>query len=328
MPEKCIEYFASRNGFDGFTSYFNNVFAPERYTKVFILKGGPGTGKSTLMKKLHSAFNDFCDSIECIRCSSDINSYDGLILEKNDRKIAVLDGTAPHMTDPTLPVVCEETINLEVAIRERDLLLYRNTLEELYKAKKNEYQLAYHFLLVCGELSRNYSAVSPAIDNDEEKSNLFYLLDRIPYSMQGESNIRLYTSFGKDGFCQLTNTSSNTDETLIFNRKSREAEFLLSQIKKYGLGTNYIVNCFDGEIDALEIPTLGISVLFSEKRTVEASLLSIYSEAMEISKKHFITASNHHFEMERIYSEALNFSILNDIFSSLEEKAKVLLSIS
>ena len=38
--------------------------------------------------------------------------------------------------------------------------------------------------------------------------------------------------------------------------------------------------------------------------------------------------SNHHFEMERIYSEALNFSILNDIFSSLEEKAKVLLSIS
>ena len=45
-------YFASANGYRGFRSYFNEVFAEEGLDKLFILKGGPGTGKSTLMKRL------------------------------------------------------------------------------------------------------------------------------------------------------------------------------------------------------------------------------------------------------------------------------------
>ena len=43
-------YFACGNTAKGFHNFFRNNI--ELLTKIFILKGGPGTGKSTLMKKL------------------------------------------------------------------------------------------------------------------------------------------------------------------------------------------------------------------------------------------------------------------------------------
>ena len=45
-------FFAAANGFSGFRSYFPDVFKSSDYTRIFILKGGPGTGKSSLLRKL------------------------------------------------------------------------------------------------------------------------------------------------------------------------------------------------------------------------------------------------------------------------------------
>ncbi|MBQ4120809.1 MAG: hypothetical protein IJD35_02210, partial [Clostridia bacterium] len=42
-------YFAALNSHRGFCSYFPVLFAPYRR---YIIKGGPGCGKSTLMKKI------------------------------------------------------------------------------------------------------------------------------------------------------------------------------------------------------------------------------------------------------------------------------------
>ena len=45
-------YFASANSFEGFKSNFAKIFAPEEYERIYIIKGGPGTGKSSLMKRI------------------------------------------------------------------------------------------------------------------------------------------------------------------------------------------------------------------------------------------------------------------------------------
>ena len=47
---KALHYFAGGNTARGFFSLYDSNFAG--LEKVFILKGGPGTGKSTLMKKI------------------------------------------------------------------------------------------------------------------------------------------------------------------------------------------------------------------------------------------------------------------------------------
>ena len=43
------KFFAAANTENGFYSLFDDVFSPESFRRIYILKGGPGTGKSTLM---------------------------------------------------------------------------------------------------------------------------------------------------------------------------------------------------------------------------------------------------------------------------------------
>ena len=328
MTRECIQYFASRNGFDGFTSYFKDVFTPSLFTKIFILKGGPGTGKSTLMRKMYSSLSSQCDDAECILCSSDKNSLDGLIIEKNGRRVAFLDGTAPHTMDPTLPVVCEEIVNLGEAIRNEEIIPHREMLFDLYQKKSDEYKLAYHFLLVCGEIDRNYSAVYNLVEEAEERRNLFFTLESLPYAKRGAIQKRLYTSFGKDGFFELQKENPENYTTYFFNRNSRYTEVIVDKIQKNLCECTFVLNSFDGAVESIIIPSLKIKIAFSERKEIDPALLSIYIDAMEISKEHFSAAATAHFEMEKYYTAALRFDTLNHIFETLREKTKVILSIS
>ena len=46
-------YFAASNSSEGFKSYYGEIF--ERADRLYVIKGGPGTGKSSLMKRLADA---------------------------------------------------------------------------------------------------------------------------------------------------------------------------------------------------------------------------------------------------------------------------------
>ena len=48
-PRQC---FAASNSCEGFKNYYGEVFNDTRADRLYIIKGGPGTGKSTLMKTL------------------------------------------------------------------------------------------------------------------------------------------------------------------------------------------------------------------------------------------------------------------------------------
>ena len=45
-------YFGAANGYSGFRSQFGEIFNSHNMEKLYILKGGPGTGKSTLLKRI------------------------------------------------------------------------------------------------------------------------------------------------------------------------------------------------------------------------------------------------------------------------------------
>ena len=73
------------------TRFSEQIQQPGFYT--YILKGGPGTGKSTLMKRVAAAFDG--EPISLYHCSSDESSLDAVVLE--DRGVVIVDGTAPHV---------------------------------------------------------------------------------------------------------------------------------------------------------------------------------------------------------------------------------------
>lgn len=100
-------YFLGGNTPAGFRSAFDDVIGDTDYY-TYIIKGGPGTGKSSLMKKILAAFPD--EDRELYICSSDPDSADAVVLKEH--KVIIVDGTAPHVYDPEYPGAVQEIVNL------------------------------------------------------------------------------------------------------------------------------------------------------------------------------------------------------------------------
>ncbi len=98
-------YFLGRATGDGFSTHIHDLIANDGYF-TYIIKGGPGTGKSSLMKQVAENMTDG----EVFHCSSDPDSLDGVLI--SDRKILIVDGTAPHVVEPLFPGVRQKIVNL------------------------------------------------------------------------------------------------------------------------------------------------------------------------------------------------------------------------
>jgi len=103
-------FFAGGNTSIGFYSLFDYITDLEKCNHRLIIKGGPGTGKSTMMKRIGESMAERGFFTESFFCSSDNNSLDGLSVPSLG--FAIVDGTAPHTIDPTLPGARDEIINL------------------------------------------------------------------------------------------------------------------------------------------------------------------------------------------------------------------------
>ena len=93
MPE--IRYFLGGNTPLGFHSLYHQLSDPARFQAVYIIKGGPGSGKSTLMRRVGQAAEERGYQVEYIVCSGDPDSLDGVVLPQ--LQTAIVDGTAPHV---------------------------------------------------------------------------------------------------------------------------------------------------------------------------------------------------------------------------------------
>ena len=102
--------FLGANTPKGFVSFFDELYNPYSNAEAYIIKGGPGTGKSGFMKRVALEAHKRNLSYERVYCSSDPSSLDGLIIpEKN---LCFCDGTSPHIVEPRFPGVAENIINL------------------------------------------------------------------------------------------------------------------------------------------------------------------------------------------------------------------------
>ena len=86
--------FLGANSPEGFVSRYDTLFSDPRIRELLILKGGPGCGKSTLMRRVSETAQGLGLKAWEILCSSDPDSLDGLILP--EAGLAMVDGTAPH----------------------------------------------------------------------------------------------------------------------------------------------------------------------------------------------------------------------------------------
>ena len=93
-------YFAGANTPNGFEGEYENHISEDSFEKVYMIKGGSGTGKSTLIRRAAETGMRIGGEITYLLCSSDPDSLDGALIRKGERQIAVIDATAPHTMDP------------------------------------------------------------------------------------------------------------------------------------------------------------------------------------------------------------------------------------
>jgi Cdc6-like AAA superfamily ATPase len=136
---KELNYYAGGNTAKGFVHFFESNF--HGLERLFILKGGPGTGKSSIIKMIGHMWKEKGYDVERIHCSSDVNSLDAVIIPQ--LKVGIVDGTHPHIIEPKYPGVVDEYINLGIAWNRQLLLQHKEEIITLTKKVSEGFQNAY-----------------------------------------------------------------------------------------------------------------------------------------------------------------------------------------
>lgn len=105
-----LSFFLGANSAYGFFSLYDELINLKDAETVYVLKGGPGSGKSSIMKKAARSAEKKGIEIEFIYCSSDPDSLDGVVFPS--LKKAIVDGTSPHVVEPKYPIAVERYIDL------------------------------------------------------------------------------------------------------------------------------------------------------------------------------------------------------------------------
>lgn len=88
--EPQVRFYLGANSPAGFYSLYDQLIDPAQAADILILKGGPGCGKSTLMKRVARQAEERGLDVEYIPCSGDPESLDAIVLPQ--KKAAIVDG--------------------------------------------------------------------------------------------------------------------------------------------------------------------------------------------------------------------------------------------
>ncbi len=345
-------YFLGCNSADGFVSLFNELYDPYDGWTLYIIKGGPGTGKSTLMKNLCKIADNKNIEYEKIYCSSDPNSLDGVIF--NDLKISIADGTPPHVLEPKFPGASENLITLneywnkDTLRKNSDKIIKYSTQISAEHAKCVRYLKAAQ--LIQNEINRE---VLRNTDRDKLKRFLY----REKRKNEGEINInkipviknRIINALTPEGiiFYRESVYSQCEDITVIkddysvlskiminelisFNEKEHRniikcksflnpvkttEHIILSEIKKAYItdNNNYKIKTDRNLIHVSRFYNKTIKI---ENETLN-SALKAKKNALLMAEGHLKTAKELHDRLESYYIEAMDFESLNDYTSEI-----------
>ncbi|MBY6038177.1 PRK06851 family protein [Fictibacillus nanhaiensis] len=356
MTGKILNYYAGGNTARGFHNLFeSNLNGLER---LFILKGGPGTGKSTLMKTIGQKWNDKGYDVEYIHCASDNGSIDGVILR--DLKVGIVDGTSPHVIEPKAPGAVEEYVNLGEAWDSEQLSKNKKEIlhlcDEISADFQTAYSIFYEALLVHDEWEKIY------IENmDYEKAN--NLTDELMhnfFSKKINKQANVYhrflgaaTPLGAVDFVPNL-TDGLKERFFIKGRPGSGKSTLLKKLAANAEASGYdveIYHCgFDpNSLDMVIVRELGFAIFDStapheyfpersgdsiidmyektiapgtdEKHLDDLREISNrYSEKMKEAISFLAEAKRKHDELEAYYVKAMNFSKVEAIQNQIDQE--------
>lgn len=151
---------------EGFFSYYQYILGQREADRIICIKGGPGVGKSTFMKKIGETMLEEGHDVDFMHCSSDNNSLDGIVLR--DKKIALIDGTSPHVVDPINPGAVDSIIHLGDYWNEDGIRKNKEALISNNERIKSIFSRVYNYLAAAGKMYDNLSSIYESAINHVE----------------------------------------------------------------------------------------------------------------------------------------------------------------
>lgn len=159
-----VRFFLGANSPTGFYSLYDQLIDLDRAQALYLLKGGPGCGKSTLMRSVGQRLEEAGHPVEYIQCSGDPDSLDAIV--DHQLGAAIVDATAPHVVEPTCPGALERYVNLGDCYDEAALKPMRHQLVDAMAGYKDCYRRAYRCLTAAAEIRADLRALleTPALE--------------------------------------------------------------------------------------------------------------------------------------------------------------------
>ncbi|MCI2046153.1 MAG: hypothetical protein LKJ90_00345 [Faecalibacterium sp.] len=252
----------------GFKGYFDHL-ADEGGRQMYLIKGGPGCGKSTLMKHLAART---AEPIQRIHCSSDPDSLDGIIF--CERNAAVVDATAPHVLEPSAPGADEIVFSLYDTIRPALLQPHKAEVKALFARNSCLRGRAARYIASVGSLLLdNRRAAACCTDFEKLRRYAGRLAARLLPSQNaaGDEQIRFLSGITPQGciFYESTVTAL-ADRFVVFQDDTGACSRVILQVlREQALARGHsIITCPcalypDEKFDAILIPQLRLAFLTS-----------------------------------------------------------------
>ncbi len=331
-----MEYFAASNTRNGFKSLFDECF--KKCERLFILKGSSGCGKSTFMRRIAGKAEQLGYTTDIIRCSSDPDSLDGVIV--HEMGIAVADGTSPHVMDVKYPCVRESIINLGEFWDEQKILPHKDEIISLTDKKSEHFKNAYRCLSAMGNIEDiKRQIVQKSVITDRSDETVFSIAENA-FDGRGEEQKLFTSAFASNGI-KVIHTFGRVKR--LYRISGYASFYLLNSL--YGIarerGVEMIVSLATPDSsmpDSLYFPSTGTLVTllqnppcdsFDEEKSVSCSkftntdILSscrvrlkgldrIINELSLEAKNELSHAKETHNRIESIYIGAMNFNLLDE----------------
>ncbi len=331
------KYFCAANSGAGFVSFYPQLIAESE--RVFVIKGGPGTGKSHFLRTVAERAERTARRVVYYYCSSDPTSLDAVSI---DSRILLLDGTAPHAVEASLPGARDDLVDLGRFWNSAVLIGQRRRIARLTEQKSRAYASAYDCLSSAASLSQ---AADRYADTALLAHKLRAAAERSLRSLPdgGGFSVRRVAldSYGMRGRVRFSTFLGTATEYIPINDCFGTAHRFLSALvelaQKRGMSVTVSVDPLIPErFDALrfeesgrvyEVGGVGEKPI-NMKRFVDMTALrgcreelrdlaKLKQASLDAALSSLSHASDAHFALEKIYGEAMDFAAKEDFTDSL-----------
>lgn len=298
------EFYLGGNTPEGFYSYYDYLASQRDSNRIICIKGGPGTGKSSLMRSIAMDMSGRGYPVELMHCSSDPHSLDGVGLPSLG--IALVDGTSPHIVDPKNPGAVDEILHLGDFWDSSGI---RKNKEQIIRCNEEigqQFKRAYRYLAAAKCFYNDVKCINESACNpvgvETEFNSLLTLFAEIPFAEKQGHRRKLFataiTPEGVVGFLDSILTQKNVytvhsdwgcGSDKLLKRLSDAAVIRGLNVEEY-----YCPMEPSGKIEYLVIPALNLSFAtasrYVSKHTDKIIDLDAYADTGIISRHKDIIA--------------------------------------